>query len=240
MESAFQFKQFSVRQNRCAMKVGTDGILLGAWCSPCDNRTAARILDIGTGTGLIALMLAQRNPNALIDAIEVDHAACEQATENFAASRWSERLRAISGCVKDLCTDLKYDLIVSNPPWFRDSLKSPSDARNTARHDDTLNATELLVAVDRLLTADGRFSTVLPGVSCLEFRANATRFRLHCVRNCQVQPKVDKLPARCLLEFSRTPPICEVVPETLIVETGTRHDYTTDFRNLTRDFYLRF
>lgn len=223
------------------MKVGTDGILLGAWCSPCSSkRTAAKILDIGTGTGLIALMLAQRNPHAVIDAIELDLPAVEQATENFAASPWSDRLRRISGCVKSFHADWKYALIVSNPPWFSDSLKSPSDARNTARHDDTLNAIDLLVCVDRLLTADGRFSTVLPSVDGQMFIENAAQFGLHCVRHCQVRPTAVKLPARCLLEFSRTPPASQVVLETLIVETNTRHDYTPDFRDLTQDFYLRF
>lgn len=223
------------------MKVGTDGILLGAWCSPCDTNVATpRILDIGTGTGLIALMLAQRNPRALVDAIEIDSAACEQAAENLAASPWSERLLAISGCVKNLRVDWKYDLIVSNPPWFSDSLKSPSDARNNARHDDTLNALDLLVSVDRLLTRDGRFSTVLPSPRGRTFIENAAQSGLHCVRHCQVQPKAEKLPARCLLEFSRTPPASELVPETLIVETATRHDYTPAFQDLTRDFYLRF
>jgi len=223
------------------MKVGTDGILLGAWCSPCSNNlTTARILDIGTGTGLIALMLAQRNPHALVDAVEIDIAACEQAAENFAASPWSERLRAIPGCVKNLRAALKYDLIVSNPPWFSDSLKSPSEARNTARHDDTLNAIDLLVSVDRLLAVDGRFSTVLPSVSGQRFIENAAQTGLHCVRHCQVMPNADKLPARCVLEFSRTPPVSLLVLETLIIETATRHDYTPDFRDLTRDFYLRF
>lgn len=223
------------------MKVGTDGILLGAWCSFCDNPiTSTRILDIGTGTGVIALMLAQRNPHAVVEAIEIDRATCEQAAENFAASPWSRRLRAIPDCVGNLRSVQKYDLIVSNPPWFRDSLKSPSHARNTARHDDTLNAIKLVVSVDQLLTAHGRFSTVLPSVSGQRFVENARQSGLHCVRNCQVQPNADKLPARCLLEFSRIPPFGELVPETLIVETATRHDYTLAFENLTRDFYLRF
>lgn len=223
------------------MKVGTDGILLGAWCSPADKtRTSIRILDIGTGTGLIALMLAQRNPHAIIDAVEIDQAACEQAADNFAESPWSTRLQAMPGCVANLRVDLKYDLIVSNPPWFRDSLKSPSVTRNTARHDDTLHAIDLLTSVDRLLEADGRFFTVLPNVSAQRFMEGAAQSGLHCVRHCQVQPNKEKLPARCLLEFSKTAPASQPVPETLIVENATRHDYTQDFRELTREFYLRF
>ncbi len=223
------------------MKVGTDGILLGAWCGPCDSTIAStRILDIGTGTGLIALMLAQRNLCATIDAIEIDRAACEQAAENFAAAPWSGRLTAIPGCVRDYRAELQYELIVSNPPWFSDSLKSPSTNRNTARHDDTLNANDLLEAVHRLLTANGRFCTVLPMLSGQKFIVSAAFAGLHCVRHCQVQPNAGNLPARCLLEFSRTAPVGRLVPETLIVETATRHDYTPAFRDLTRDFYLRF
>lgn len=223
------------------MKVGTDGVLLGAWCSHGESQHAtARILDIGTGTGLIALMLAQRNPHAKIDAVEIDLAACEQAAENFAASPWSERLRAIPGCIANLRIDLQYDLIVSNPPWFSDSLKSPSRARNTARHDDTLSASTLLAAVERLLKADGRFSTVLPSPNIRRFVENAAHSRLHCVRQCQVRPNANKLPARCLLEFSRSACADRPILETLIVENATRHDYTQDFRDLTRGFYLRF
>ncbi len=223
------------------MKVGTDGILLGAWCSPCDNAIPfTRILDIGTGTGLIALMLAQRNLYAVVDAIEIDQAACEQAAANFAASPWNARIRTIPGCVRNLRADLKYDLIVSNPPWFSDSLKSPLQTRNTARHDDTLNAIDLLDVVNRLLDVQGRFSIVLPSVSSQRFIDNAALFGLHCIRHCQVSPTADKLPARCLLEFSGTPPASQPVPETLIVETATRHDYSAEFRDLTRDFYLRF
>ena len=223
------------------MKVGTDGILLGAWCSPCDSTiTSTRILDIGTGTGLVALMLAQRNPQSVIDAIEIDQVACEQAAENFAASPWSERLQSIPGCVQDYHVDLQYDLIVSNPPWFSDSLKSPSHTRNAARNDDTLNATDLLASADQLLTANGRFCIVLPSLSGQRFIEHAAQSGLLCVRHCEVQPNPVKLPVRCLLEFSRTTPVSQIVQETLVVETATRHDYTSAFRDLTRDFYLRF
>lgn len=223
------------------MKVGTDGVLLGAWCSRCDSSdTSSSILDIGTGTGLIALMLAQRNPRAVIDAIEVDREACGQATENFAASPWSDRVRAICGCVRDYRPDFQHGLIVSNPPWFSDSLKSPSPSRNTARHDGSLNAVDLLGCVDRLLTADGRFSTILPFASVQKFKETAAQLGLYCVRRCDVCPKADKFPVRSLLEFERMPRADEFISDTLIVETATRHDYTPDFRDLTQDFYLRF
>ena len=241
MSDTFQFKHFSIRQDRCAMKVGTDGILLGAWCRECpDKMRSGRILDIGTGTGLVALMLAQRNPNATIDAIEIDEEASNQAEENFRESVWSERMRAIHGCVRDYRADTRYTLIASNPPWFSESLKSASVSRSVARHDDGLNRIDLLAAVDRLLAPDGQFCTILPIPAGQEFMLLARGSGLSCHRYCEVRPTPEKAPSRLLLEFARTDPTSTPEPESLTVETATRHDYTADFRKLTQDFYLRF
>ena len=132
----FSFKQFTVRHDRCAMKVGTDGVLLGAWA---DVRHSRSILDVGTGTGLIALMLAQRCPQAQIVGIDIDEAAVGQALENMSASPWAERLSAQCQDVRSLCQEGCYDTIVSNPPYFVDSLKCPDEQRTTARHTDTLD-----------------------------------------------------------------------------------------------------
>ena len=223
------------------MKVGTDGVLLGAWCEQfLKSESSRRILDIGTGTGLIALMLAQRNPNAMIDAIEIDIAACGQAAENFAASPLSERLKAIPGCVREYRPVHQYDLIVTNPPWFSDSLKSPSSNRNTARHDDSLKPIDLFTAVDRLLTDKGRFCSVLPISSGEKVVDLAANFGLHCHRSCHVRPNASKSPSRILLELARSRSLKMPALETLIVETETRHVYTTEFQSLTADFYLRF
>ena len=241
MCDTFHFKQFSIRHDRCAMKVGTDGILLGAWCRECGGETGSgRILDIGTGTGLVALMLAQRNPHATIDAIEIDEAASEQAAENFRGSAWSERLHAIHGCVRDYRAETRYALIASNPPWFRDSLKSASASRNVARHDEELNRIDLLAAVHRLMAPDGRFCTILPTAAGQEFIQLARDSALSCRRSCEVRPTPDKAPSRLLLEFGRTEPGSTPEPESLTVETAIRHDYTEDFRKLTHEFYLRF
>jgi len=241
MSDIFEFKQFRIRQDRCAMKVGTDGILLGAWCRESrGERGADRILDIGTGTGLIALMLAQRNPNSMIDAVEIDTAACEQAAENFRESTWSERLHAIQGCVREFRAETRYTVIASNPPWFSNSLKSATASRNIARHDDGLSKIDLLAAVNRLLAPDGQFCTILPTLAVREFMLLARDSGLSCHRSCEVRPTPKKPPTRHLLEFCRIHPPSTPEPEFLTVETAIRHDYTADFRKLTREFYLRF
>lgn len=222
------------------MKVGTDGVLLGAWCSTISDTSPQYILDIGTGTGLVALMLAQRNPGANVHAIEIDESACGQAAENFAACTWRERLHAICGCVRSYQPRHYYSLIASNPPWFTDSLKSPSASRNMARHDDTLNREELLTAVRGLLHAEGTFCTIMPTESGQEFIDLAIGSGLYCQRKCEVRPNPGRPPARLLLEFSRTSPSGVPKPETLTIETATRHDYTPEFRRLASEFYLRF
>lgn len=223
------------------MKVGTDGILLGAWCRECRGEIGSgRILDIGTGTGLVALMLAQRNRTVTIDAIEIDDAASEQAAENFRESAWGDRLHAIHGNVRDYRTEARYSLIASNPPWFSDSLKPASASRRVARHDDGLNRIDLLAAVNRLLEPDGQFCVILPNLAGQKFIQLASDSGLFCHRYCEVRPTPEKVPSRLLLEFCSTPPACDPEPESLIVETATRHDYTANFRNLTQDFYLRF
>lgn len=155
----FRFKQFAVRQDRCPMKVGTDGVLLGAWAEvrPGDRR----MLDVGTGTGLIALMLAQRSA-AWITAVDIDVECATQAAENFAASPWADRLDAVSVAVQRYDPVEKFDLIVSNPPYYVDSLLSPDEGRNTARHAAGLPFGELAAAVVRLLSPGGRFALVLP------------------------------------------------------------------------------
>ena len=184
MSTGFQFKQFFVRHDCCAMKVGTDGVLLGAWApvpAVCTQPSACKILDIGTGSGLIALMLAQRCPQAQIDAIDIDQQACEQAAANFAASPWAERLHATHCPLQQLANNslsaegglssvnaavnqpkAVYNLILSNPPYFVDSLKNPDAARCTARHNDTLPFGELIACSTRLLAPNGGTRTAGP------------------------------------------------------------------------------
>ena len=231
----FRFKQFTVRQDRCAMKVGTDGTLLGAWVG-ADN--CRHILDAGTGTGLIALMLAQRCPDALIDALDIDADASRQAKENVDDSPFAGRIRIIHAAFSDyaLATALKYDLVVSNPPYFVRSLKNPDMRRRIARHADTLPLEELMGKGRGLLAPQGRIALVLPAGREEELCALACREGLHFVRQTAVTPVLGHAAKRILAELSASPASC---PErdTLVIEKSPG-EYTGDFVALTRAFYL--
>ena len=230
----FQFKQFTIHQQRSAMKVGTDGVLVGAWASVrANDRT---ILDIGTGTGLIALMLAQRNPEAEVVAVEIDSESAAQARDNVAASLWSDRVTVEECAVQDFVSDRKFDLIVSNPPYFVDSQKCPDGSRNTARHTDTLSFSELMKAAERLLAPDGRFAVIVPAEAAMSVVAAGN---LHLVRRCDVRTKPSAQPKRVMLEFS---PRFEgaALREELTIGDGTNGGYSPEYVALTRDFYLKF
>ena len=230
----FRFKQFAVRQDRCPMKVGTDGVLLGAWAEvrPGDRR----MLDVGTGTGLIALMLAQRSA-AWITAVDIDVECATQAAENFAASPWADRLDAVSVAVQRYDPVEKFDLIVSNPPYYVDSLLSPDEGRNTARHAAGLPFGELAAAVVRLLSPGGRSALVLPPVEMQRFRSAALG-RLYPVRWTEVCSTPRRGVRRILAEFCTTP-VPAPEPARLIIELGGPDSYTEDYRRLTGDFYLK-
>ena len=232
----FHFKQFSVCQHKSAMKVGTDGVLLGAW-APFDGiRT---ILDVGTGTGLIALMLAQRQPEAEITAIDIDAAACEEATENFNASPWEHRLTVLHTSVQDFSntSDYKFDLLVSNPPYFSSSLHAPCERKSTARHDKTLNIAELVSCSKRLLKDTGHLALILP-VSQHEKLSLASREHgLYERRRLLVYPHHGK-PAKRTLSLWGLDLQEPIVEEHLTIECGGRHQYTADYLALTREFYL--
>ena len=229
----FRFKQFAVEQDDVAMKVGTDGVLLGAWAA-CDG--AKRILDIGTGTGLIALMLAQRNTEAQIQAVEIDETATQRARSNFDLSPWAERLEVENCAVQEFGADEKFDLIISNPPYFVDSLLPPDAKRSTARHTHDLSFEELDKAVCRLLADEGRFALILP---IMEFEKYLTITQLHLARRCDVYPKVGAAIKRVMAEFALHA-TAEVKHETITIEQDKRGDYTDEYRALTKDFYLKF
>lgn len=229
----FSFKQFTVRHDRCAMKVGTDGVLLGAWA---DVRHSRSILDIGTGTGLIALMLAQRCPQAHIVGIDIDEAAVGQAQENMSASPWAERMCAQCQDVRGLRQEGCYDTIVSNPPYFVDSLKCPDEQRTTARHTDTLDIRSLLEAVSLLLTEQGRFSIILPAEQTEMLVQVAAEVGLYPTRHTAVITRPGLPPKRTLMEFGRVPMTYQ--PDELVIELE-RHVYSEDYITLTRDFYLK-
>ncbi len=233
-QNDFRFKQFVVRQDRCAMKVGTDGVLLGSWVTTGD---ATRILDIGTGTGLIALMMAQKS-DAVIDAIDIDDEATAQAIENFHSSPWSARLNAISQSVQEFAshTQHRYDLIVSNPPYFMGAHPAPSEARNIARHmDDALSIEELTTCVTRLLNPSGRFCVILPYMEGMKFLEYAEAHGLYASHLTKVKTKIDKQEKRLMMEFERERK--KLVEDELVIQEEDM-SYSQHYIDLTREFYM--
>ncbi|GAB6008055.1 tRNA1(Val) (adenine(37)-N6)-methyltransferase [Dysgonomonas reticulitermitis] len=228
----FKFKQFTIYHDRCAMKVGTDGVLLGAWT---DVENIKNTLDIGTGSGLIALMLAQKNRDMSIDAIDIDNNAVEQAGENAMSSPFSSQIRCFNTSLQEyaLNCDQKYDLIVSNPPYFEQSLKSPEKNRSAARHTDSLPVDELIRLSSKLLTFDGRLSVIYP----FEYKDYLLQQDyLFVTRVTNVYPVPDSLPKRVLIEFSKQRSSLE--ENDLLIEKK-RHVYSDEFVSLAKDYYLK-
>lgn len=229
----FQFKQFSIVQEKSAMKVGTDGVLLGAWVPVHEKKN---ILDVGSGTGLIALMLAQRNLEANIDAIEIDDAASLEATFNFNKSPWSERLKLTKASFLDTTISQKYDLIVSNPPYFTDSFKEQASQRTLARHVGTLTFEVLLQRSFEFLTNQGMCAFIIPYKEESTFVALAESIGFYLKKRTRVKGREGIPYKRSLLYLSKEKCNCE--EDELIVEID-RHVYTQDYINLTQPFYLK-
>ena len=232
----FKFKQFIINQERCAMKVGTDGVLLGAWTNTLN---ATRILDIGTGTGLLALMMAQKS-EARIDAVEIDQDAYVQAKENINLSKWKKRIHIYHTSLQDFyknTTDM-YDLILSNPPFFSDSLQPSGISRALARHSVSLTLQELIELSARLLSRDGRCSFILPSDKSTELKTLLINADFYLNRLTYVKPNHKKDHIRMLVEISRCKN--ETVYETITLEEDKRHHFTKEYINLTKDFYLAF
>lgn len=234
----FQFKQFTIHQDRCAMKIGTDGVLLGAWAS-LDHHPNS-ILDIGTGTGVIALMLAQRSPAQLIDALEIDENAYEQAVENFENSQWGDRLfcyhAAFDEFVEEMQDEEEYDLIISNPPFYAEDYSSKDPQRDQARFAEALPFGDLLQGVSELLSENGRFCIILPRKEEREFLESARKLQLHPQRVTRVKGNPETPEKRSLLELGKNERDAQA--EILVIETA-RHQYTPEYISLTQDFYLK-
>lgn len=230
--SLFQFKQFAIQQDRCAMKIGTDGLLLGSWAALED---AKRILDIGTGTGLLALMAAQRNAQADIHAVEIDEEAARQASENFASSPWKNRLQLVKNPIQRAIFSNPFDHITCNPPYFSHGIRSAHQARRTARHTDSLNLRELMMNMNRLLSPEGKASLVIPFDQQKSVLQEAAFFRMYPTRKLFVYPKKDVPVKRLLLEMGREREVC-IEEEITILENG---EYSDAYQQLTSGFYLK-
>jgi len=236
LKDYFSFKQFVVHQDRCAMKVGTDGVLLGAWTFL--DATPDAILDIGAGTGLIALMLAQRSAAQTIDALEIDDAAYEQCVENFEASPWGDRLFCYHAGLDEFVVEWEdtYDLIVCNPPFYSEDFSSGDVARDTARQNAALPFEELLNGVSLLLSEDGVFATIIPFKEENDFLVLAASLGLYPQKITRVKGNPTANIKRSLLHFGCTE--IKVDIDELIIERE-RHEYTTEYHELTREFYLK-
>ena len=237
----FTFKQFQVNQDRCAMKIGTDGVLLGAWTPLINN--PYNVLDIGAGTGILSLMLAQRSnaaPNnvGIIDAIEIDEDAYEQCVENFEASPWGDKLFCFHAGLDEFVDEPEdeYDLIISNPPFYTDDFKSDNSSRDLARFEDALPFEELIEAAALLLSDNGIFSVIIPYKEEERFIAMCKELDLFPLKITRVKGTPTSEIKRSLLAFCRmeqTPLIDE-----LIIEIS-RHNYTPEYIELTKEFYLK-
>ena len=236
MDKYFQFKQFIIRQNKTAMKVGTDGVLLGSWA--VISAKAERILDIGTGTGLIALMMAQRSLAKVIDAVELNKAAYQQATENFKASDWSKRLFCYHASFQKFSneTEGNYDLIVSNPPFHILTQKTVLEDRGMARHSYHLPFSELLLGVAKLLNKKGSCAFIIPFSEQDNFVSLAEKNDLFISKITHVKGNYESPVKRSLLQFSFIKN--EMLKKELVIE-NSRHVYTKDYTELVKDFYLK-
>ncbi len=227
----FRFKQFNVRHDRCAMKVGTDGVLLGAWGSV----EGCRILDIGTGTGLIAMMAAQRNPRAVVLGIDIDGEAVGQALQNVAESPFSERVSCLEADVLTFRSALPFDAILCNPPFFTEDTLPADKGRALARNSMSLPFASLVRKVCTLLSADGCFSVIVPAQTATDFVGLCLAEGLHLRRRCTVQTTARKQPRRALLCFSKQQTACCEEQLILMNPDGSRSE---QYKLITEDFYL--
>ncbi|MCV2485894.1 methyltransferase [Flavobacterium sp. SH_e] len=235
--STFSFKQFSIKQDKTAMKVGTDGVLLGSWAPVHHNPFS--VLDIGAGTGIIALMLAQRCSAEQIDALEIDEEAHEQAVENFEASPWGDRLFCFHAGLDEFIDEPEdeYDLIVSNPPFYAEDYKTENEQRDLARFQDAMPFEELVEAADLLLSENGIFALIIPYKEEEKFIALAKEAELFPLKITHVKGTPKSEIKRSLLAFSRNE-VPEIEIDELIIEIH-RHVYTPEYIELTKDFYLK-
>lgn len=236
-ESIFRFKQFALSNDRSAMKIGTDGVLLGAWCEMHDSPDGCRVLDVGCGTGVIGLMVAQRYPHCEVTCLDVDADAVEECRQNIIASPFASRVNAVRGDFLNYNPDCRYQLIISNPPYFKDSLRAPDKSRMTARHDDTLPLAALMRHASGMLDEAGRMALVLPVERDGDVEFESALCGLHITRRCNIFTVPGKPQRRTLWELA-----LKAAP-TMTTELFI-HDksgaYSKEYVSLLKDFYLVF
>ncbi|WP_242203987.1 tRNA1(Val) (adenine(37)-N6)-methyltransferase [Aestuariivivens insulae] len=232
----FVFKNFAVKQDQCAMKIGTDSVLLGAW-SPIEKNPFS-ILDIGAGTGIISLILAQRSHAEVIDAIEIDDSAYEQCVDNFEQSPWNDRLFCYHASLEEFTNEIEdqYDLIVCNPPFYAEDYKTNNNQRDLARFQDALPFGHLLESTSKLLSGSGVFSVIIPYKEEEQFITLASKHKLFPNRILHVKGNPSSKIKRSLIAFSFFKEAIQTKTLTIEVE---RHQYTQDYIDLTKDFYLK-
>lgn len=233
----FQFKQFSIQQDRCAMKVGTDSVLLGAWC-PIENNPFS-VLDIGAGTGILSLMIAQRSNAEQIDALEIDEDAYEQCVENFENSPWGDRLFCFHAGLDEFVDEPEdeYDLIISNPPFYAEDYKTENSKRDLARFQEAMPFEDLIEAADLLLSENGIFAVIIPYKEEEKFIDLCSEVELYPIKVTRVKGTHNTEIKRSLLAFKRYE-LSTLTADELVIEIN-RHEYTDDYINLTKDFYLK-
>ena len=233
----FQFKQFLVNQDRCAMKIGTDGVLLGAWC-PIDNNPFS-VLDIGAGTGILSLMLAQKSNASQIDAIEIDEDAYEQCVANFENSPWGDRLFCFHAGLDEFIDEPEdqYDIIISNPPFYSENYKTGSEQRDLARFQEAMPFEDLIEAADLLLSENGIFAVIIPFAEEEKFIDLCAEVELYPIKVTRVKGMITTEIKRSLLAFKRYE-LSVLTADELIIETE-RHQYTEEYISLTKEFYLK-
>lgn len=234
-ESIFKFKKFEIIQNKSVMKVGTDGVLLGAIIR-CNNIN--KILDIGTGTGLIALMLAQKC-DALIDCIDLNSDAVKLASLNIKKTKWFSRMRVFNISIQNFLPQYKYDLIVTNPPYFTTDIIAPDSNRALARHCIELSFLDLAHNVFRLLDDNGSFFVIYPTKQAIEFESIANSIELYTKSKYNIFSKRNQEPVRIIAEYKKTVPD-NIWKFDVVIENQERHDYTAQYKDLTKDYYLKF
>ncbi len=229
----FRFKKFSVKHHNSTMKIGTDAVLLGSWVRSVDRQ---HILDIGTGCGVIAMMLAQTNTNANVIGIDIDLESVKEATENATHSPWAERIEIIQSSLQEYVSKSPFDLIVSNPPFFEEGTFSPINARKNARHSTQLNYTALVENTDRLLSENGEFAIILPHNSQSKFIKETEKHKFYLQRITYFKPSKDSKVERVLMAFSKK---FSSVQENTLIHYDQNGDWTVDYIRLTKDFYLK-